>query len=145
MTIDRDALVEKGAQAMYERNPFKGISWGQLDHGVRVEYRKEVSAVLDAILPDVQAWTPDGGLMSEKPNSEEREPEPPIGSIVTDNGKGWPWVRTVGGKWTRDACVTFLTWAEVYAWCQRAVDDPDDDTTDPFIPVVMVPKVVSHE
>lgn len=70
---------------------------------------------------------------------EERPVEPPKGSIVTDNGNGFPITRGQGNRWFRNGWSGGKTWAEVLEWHQEALDDPDDDTSEPYQPVVMVP------
>lgn len=62
MTIDRDALVEKAAEAIYNASPYYGdiaetsiIGFQQLDPGLRRAHEKSARAALDAILPDVRA------------------------------------------------------------------------------------------
>lgn len=66
--------------------------------------------------------------------------EPAPGTIYTDNGYGFPITRGIADRHYRVGWPpTGKTWAEVLAWHQAAIDDPDDDTTEPFVPVRMVP------
>ena len=67
----------------------------------------------------------------------------PVGAIITDGGMGWPWIKTVGGNWFRQGS-NRMTWGEVLAWHQSAIDDPDDETTDPFEPVLMLPAAATR-
>lgn len=64
--------------------------------------------------------------------------EPPVGAIVVNAGGGWPFIHAIGG-WFRGDDVRRATWTEVYEWHQAAVDDPDDETTEPFHPIVVWP------
>ena len=61
-----------------------------------------------------------------------------VGDIVTDNGEGFPWIKTVGG-WLRQGLDHVFTWREVLAWHEYNVLNPDDDAQTPFAPVKMVP------
>lgn len=65
------------------------------------------------------------------------EPVVAIGTVVTDDGSGYPLVRTVGG-WMRVGWERSKSWAQVLEWHQEAIDNPDDDTTEPFKPVIMM-------
>ena len=61
-----------------------------------------------------------------------------VGDIVTDNGEGFPWIKTVGG-WLRQGLDHVFTWREVLAWHEYNVVNPDDDALTGFVPVKMVP------
>ena len=67
----------------------------------------------------------------------------PVGAIITDGGMGWPWIKTVGGNWFRQGSKR-MTWGEVLAWHQSAIDDLDDETTGPFCPVLMLPAAATR-
>lgn len=53
--MTRDDIVEAGAKAMYERSPEPGVTWERLDRGVKVEYRRDFEAGLDATLKPILA------------------------------------------------------------------------------------------
>lgn len=67
------------------------------------------------------------------------EPDVPAGTIITDGGKGVPFQKNVLGTWRREGVAQPLSWADILRRHDEAVADPDDDTTEPFNPVVMVP------
>ncbi len=87
---------------------------------------------------DAQVAQAAAELALGRPESGQAE-EPPVGSIVVDSHGGWPFIHAVGG-WYRGDDVRNATWDEVYAWHQRAVDDPDDETVEPFDPILIWPR-----
>lgn len=66
-----------------------------------------------------------------------QEPEPGS-TFVVPNYKGFPITRGQGILYFRTGWAPAKTWEEVQAWYQEALDDPEDDTTEPFRPRYMV-------
>lgn len=60
------------------------------------------------------------------------------GDSITDAGRGYPWTKNIDGTWWRVGQQEPFTWEQVLAWHQAALDNTDDETTQPFRPVLMV-------